>query len=199
VSKKRKTTKTKPSQPRPDFSPNEDYWQALGHFVEEFTRAENELFLYLIFISQVKNKMIGKALFTGDRCADLVAKVKRVWEVEPPTPRKHRELKRALAQLTAIQRERNLIVHKISFVYGDIGRVATNRLRAHTERHVVEPRVSPRLLNKMSADLVRVTEHFLSSWYHPNEPWKNRKNFYRALRNGWQYKPRPNALQPAQL
>jgi hypothetical protein len=197
MSKKRKTPKAKPRQPRPDFSTDPDYWQALGQFVEAFTRAENELFLYLIFITKV-NKMVGKALFERDRCATLLATVERVWHVEPPPRAKRRELNRAIKQLRAIQDERNFIVHKISFVYEDVGRVATNRLRAHTERHVVEPAVSPSHLNKMTSDLVRITDHFLSSWFHPDEPLAKRKNFYRALRNAWQYKPRPNVLRPAQ-
>jgi hypothetical protein len=170
---------------------------ALGQFIEAFTRAENQVYMYLIFVTKV-DKMIGKALFERDKCENLLATLTRVWDVAPPSTEIKQELTEAIRQLKAIQKERNTLVHSISFVYPDKGRVGTNRLRARAEFRVVEPPMSPGHLDDMSADLGRIKDHFFSCWFNHNASFEARASRYRSLAKEWRYKPRPALLGPIQ-
>src|SRR5437773_2373337 len=84
-----------------DFSPEQDYWQALGHFVEAFAMAEGMLFMYLIHSIGI-DKMVGKALFGRARCAELIGLVRRTWKARPPAEDIEREVSDLLEQFAHI-------------------------------------------------------------------------------------------------
>ena len=143
------------TQPSPDFSSDEDYWLALGQFMEAFAIAEGMLFMYLIHATGIQ-KMVGKALFGGDSCSSLVDKVRVTWTKRPPPDTHAAPLDDALAQLKRISGVRNEVIHNRSYMFPDRGRVSTNRLRAHDPEKIRERQVSPTLLASMTADLERI-------------------------------------------
>lgn len=175
------------SKPAPDFSPDEDYWCALGRFVETFARAENQVFLYLIHAIGVK-KVIGKALFERQKCDELVSTLKRVWKVAPPPSLLHQELNDAADQMKAINVQRNTLVHSIAYVYPDSGRTKTNMLRAYSLDRIKEHPTSPEIVHDLCEDLVRIKDHFFTAWNSPDNSLAVRAKSCRSLVRPWRFK-----------
>lgn len=189
MSKKGKKLVKRP-QPEPDFSPESDYWLALGQFVEAFALAEGMLFMYLIYSVKI-NKLVGKALFGRLRCEELIKGVRRTWDVAPPSPSELSEIDAVLTQLALINGVRNDVIHNRSHVFPDRGRVSTNLLRAHTPFKVVERRVSPSLLMGLTQDLGKITLHLASIRLQFNDTFEQRAAAEPSLRDEWQYKGPP--------
>jgi hypothetical protein len=178
----------------PDLSTDHEYWQALGQFIEAFTRAENQLFMYLIWLIGVNN-LVGKALFQRDKCDQLIKHIREVWKVRPISNEQRKELDDVLSHMTIINNERNLIVHRISHVFPDIGRVRTNILRAPTDDAIDLVQMRPTQLVDMAHDLGKITDHLVFHWFDPDSSLETRVLRKPELAAPWRYKP-PVSIKP---
>jgi hypothetical protein len=136
------------------------YWQALGEFIEAFAQTETLLFNYLIALIGVSHA-VGRALFSGDHVDALVDTVRRVARASPPDRDIVEKLEPALTQFKIINTTRNSIVHYVSMVASDKGRISSNITRARSAEQVIEFRASLDSLREMTTDLERVSQVFL--------------------------------------
>ena len=143
------------------------YWQALGKFIEKFASAETALFVLLLSYTKTDN-IIGKIVFSGLRAKQAMTHVQRILTVAAVNKERAAELKYVFEQFSAISTARNSIVHYVSFVTSDLGRVASNITRAPTPDLVKEMRISPEILETMSTDLEKIAHHLALHAVLPN-------------------------------
>jgi|SRR5580658_8498641 hypothetical protein len=142
------------------MQPDPAYWQALGRFIEAFASTETTLFNYLIALVDVPHA-VGRALFSGDHVDTLIGTVKRVALVTTTASDVKDTLEPALTQFKIIGSARNSIVHFVSMVTSDKGRVSSNITRARSAEHIKEFRASVETLNEMTTDLERISQSFV--------------------------------------
>jgi hypothetical protein len=123
------------------------YWQALGQFIEAFASTETVLFTYMTLCAQVRPDS-ARALLSGIHGDPMIDLVKRVWKGIPPDVDILEKLSGALEQFKMISDRRNSMVHYVSFVTGDKGRVSSNITRASTNRRLREHRISPEIVQE---------------------------------------------------
>jgi hypothetical protein len=118
------------------------------------------LFNYLIALVRVPHA-VGRALFGSEHVDHLIDAVKRTAKASPPDRDVMEKLAPALTQFKLISRTRNSIVHYMSIVVGDRGRISSNITRARSAEHVEEFRASVDTLKEMTTDLERISELYL--------------------------------------
>lgn len=150
------------TEPRPprliSFTKDPAYWQALGEFIELFASAEHVLFNYLSLYVNI-HPQLAKALFSGFHVDQMISLIRRVWIVTPPDDMRDK-LDDALSQFKAINDVRNSMVHNVSYVTSDKGRLSSNT-RAMTVEHVKEFRVEPDILKDIIADTEKIRDHLI--------------------------------------
>jgi hypothetical protein len=143
-----------------DFSPEPEYWGALGQFIEAFALAETALFVYFITWINIDLPM-GKALFASSKCDQLFGLIHKAWHVRSLPEDEREPLDDLLLQFKAIKTVRNHVVHNRSRVSPDRGRITSNVARTYRDDQIIEQRVSPTLLYELSSDLGRITYHLM--------------------------------------
>ena len=99
------------------------YWQALGEFIEAFSGAEMGLLHYLTSCAKVRND-VARALFSGVHVDQMISFVRRVWQVIPPDADIAEKMSGVLEQFKIISDTRNSLVHYVSLVSSDKGRIS---------------------------------------------------------------------------
>jgi hypothetical protein len=178
--------------PRSSISSVKDpvYWQALGEFIETFASTETMLFAYLSMCVAIPNST-AKALLSGIHADQIIDYIRKVWVVRPPDADLHKKMCDALVQFKTISGVRNSMVHHVSFVDGDEGRVSSNITRARTAENLREFRVSPEILKNMIVNLEKITDHILYGLniiVEPNTPRDRLMRDLPALTASWRYK-----------
>lgn len=130
----------------------DDYWHALGQFIDGFAWIESEMQLLIWQETKVPADM-AKAIFSGFRLDQAKDLINRAREASGKTEDKR--LKRAFAQLTVITKARNDIVHYGATFVGEVFSVS-NAIAAHVPNRIRETDVSPKVLLAMIADLYTI-------------------------------------------
>lgn len=140
----------------------QEYFTALGQFIQSFAFAESAVQVALWKIGDIEDK-VAKAIFSGTRTRTAVDFIRRVSEsknlVIPP------EINAAFVQLNTINTTRDRIVHFGATEKDDGTRVVSNWLKAHTEKSLKEFPISPNDLYEMAHDIAvivaRLVSHYL--------------------------------------
>jgi hypothetical protein len=167
------------------------YWQELGEFIEAFASAETLLFNYLAMCAGLTHNT-ARALLSGIHADQVIDFIRRVWAVRPPDVDIQQKVDDALIQFKVIGAARNSMVHYVSFVTSDKGRISSNITRAVTVERTREFRVSPNIMREMIIDLAKISEHILYAINISGDPRISREDLMRqmpALAASWQYKP----------
>jgi hypothetical protein len=168
-----------------------DYWQALGEFIEAFASAETMLFQLLILSAKMRHDS-ARALLSGIHVDQMISLVRRVWQVMPLDADVTRKLSGVLEQFKIISDMRNSMVHYVSFVTRDKGRVSSNVTRALTDRHLHERRISPTIMQDMTNDIHKISDHLVyavSATANPKIARDDLASRFPALAASWRYKP----------
>jgi hypothetical protein len=144
---------SKPKSPAPPTLQHyDDYWHALGEFIQAFAEVEAEMQLLIWHETGVTGDM-ARAIFSGfriDQAKDLINRVR-----ETKGSGEDQRLKRAFAQLTLITKARNDIVHFGAKFVGD-GFTVSNELAAHVPNRLRQFEVSPTTLRAMRDDIATI-------------------------------------------
>lgn len=165
---------------------------ALGKFVSQFAGAENGLRSVLRHYSKT-TVAISKAVFPGVRVEAACSYLNRLAEIGAVPPREWSELKPVLDQLRVILRVRNDILHYgASNVDKETGAV-TNKAVALTEERVGTIPISAKILDDLSADLMKVRWHFMLRHVGHVPPRGKHASLEAVLMREWCYAPPPQS------
>lgn len=163
-----------------------DYFRALGKFVEAFSIAETLLFIHFVLLAEIDPK-VARAVFAGIRCEVMIANIRHIWTVRPPSIEVVKELDPVLKQLKKISNVRNSVVHHM-VLSTDEGLFSSNYMRALTPEHIVAYRVSSELLGNMSKDLKKIGLHLSACTFAPSSAVGVRQMWQLVLERAWLYK-----------
>jgi len=164
------------------------YWQALGEFIEAFASAEIMLFSYFVNHAGIPFS-IAKAFWPDIRAVRIIELIGAVWKEKPPDADIRQKLEVVFCKFKKINEIRNSMVHNVSFVTDDKGRVSSNISR---RLYINEYRVSPDKIRDMISDLEKIKAHLTYAVIVTAEPWTNRDDLAReapALAASWRYEP----------
>jgi hypothetical protein len=139
------------------------YHEALGLFMEEFAKTEGFLRMLLWHYAQV-SVILGKVVFPDTGVDRTITLIRNITSVNDPGEPRKSDLEKMLQQLKLINGIRNKIVHFIPLdgMPGDV-RHLTDAMRALTEKHRGDTKVSAAMLADMTDDLQKIQTHI---WYH---------------------------------
>ena len=132
------------------------YWQALGKFIETFAGIEILLFNYLAALSGMRND-IARIFYGEDQAHSLITLIRQVMALRSPGMELKGKTELALDQLQKISVIRNRLVHYVSFVTSDKGRIISNIARVKNGKAIIEYRASTSALGEMTADLETIS------------------------------------------
>lgn len=144
-----------------DSRPDPAYWEALGRFIECHARVELVLILFLSEMTGTRHVM-ARAVFSSMRSDAAITAIRHALEVAPRSPDQMSEIDDVLRQMKEISNARNDVVHQPSLLTSDKGRIVTNAARTHLQNRIRERRVSPQLLDAMTADLEKISLHLIT-------------------------------------
>ena len=165
------------------------YFEALGEFVDMFSRAELSVRFALWHYAKVTNK-VARAVFSGVHVDTAIGFIRRVLDARGISEADRKGIGEVLTQLKAIADARNDILH-LGAQSVDIGEgVVSNALIAHNELKTFP--ISDQILREMTNDLRKITLHLALDHMgrRPVSP-STRSAFAPILRDSWQYKHEP--------
>lgn len=168
---------------------DEQYWLALGEFIEAFSDTEADLFMYVCRITEWSLD-IARAAADSWRIEALVQFIRRIWKVRP-LAEQTAEMEAVLKQLMNINSLRNSVIHNRSFVSIDGHRISSNKLR---RQKATETHVSPALLHEAADDLIKISGHLITAVISPDLSLEMRAESMPILDNEWRYKPNAHPL-----
>jgi hypothetical protein len=163
-----------------------DYYQALGRFVDMFARVETAVTLTLWHYAKTEPKL-GKIIFTGSKIETYSTYIKQLSEATD-TPKETRDdLTYVLQQLGIINGVRNFVLHYGAESVADGNAIVSNALKAKGEPTSFP--ISPTRLDQMTADLRKIISHLnyrhLKRKSTGNDHWDDVRNVHYET---WQYK-----------
>jgi hypothetical protein len=151
--------KLDPFPPDPPTHEMQAYWRDLGQFVHQFAHVERFLLGVLWRYAGV-SLIMGQAVLSGVRSSEACSLLNRVFEAKQlQATAQGKDLTALIEQLGHITEMRNAILHfGTRFSEGDNFRV-DNRHIAFNDRRVREFPVSSAVLQQMTADLEKISNH----------------------------------------
>lgn len=163
------------------------YHEALGRFIDMFSRAEAAVEYVLRHYAETSTR-VALVIFQNAGISISIGYVEKLLPTSGLPEDEQRELKTVFSQLQAISRARNSIVHFGAQSIADGVGIVTNSLKRSEETATSFP-VSPELLGDMTNDLMRIIV-FLHQDHMGRDP--GGKILRRALTPGmptaWKYK-----------
>ena len=127
----------------------DNYYRALGKFINEFAKTEELLMLMLARATGLKHREAA-AIFSGTRLRSGIDGIRRLHEAKDMAVSP--ALKEAFEQLASINTMRDRLVHWGIEPDGDQF-IASNMLRAHAERVRRDIRISSTVIVNMTRDI----------------------------------------------
>jgi hypothetical protein len=164
-----------------------DYWLALGEFVDSFARAEHDIHLVLRWHTKTLDK-VARAVFSGVRIDAACSFLRRLADIEFIDSTEWAELEPVLTQLKTINDARNLILHHGAEQVAEGKGVATNRKIALTEEAAKTIPLSPGIIRSMSSDIHKIRIHLRIR--HMGRPLRgSHPQIDELLHGAWRYQP----------
>jgi hypothetical protein len=165
----------------------EEYWSALGRFADVFALVEHDMQLTLWHCAKVK-KPVAQAIFSGTRIDAASGLIKRISEAKRWSQTRRKRLDIMLSQLGEITRVRNDILHYGGLPLGNEWTVS-NMLYAHIQERVRTTKITPKILDNLSADLITICiELQLMRDLSKVPDWVQKENRMPPV-GAWHYKP----------
>jgi hypothetical protein len=171
----------------------QEYYSALGRFIDMFAQVETALTFTLWHYAKTPPE-IAKIIFSGDRVDNSSQYIKQIAEATNATQDLRDDLTYIFDQLGIINGNRNHIVHYGAQSIAEGDGLVSNAFKAKGEPK--EFPVSPTALDDMTADLRKISFHLRYRHYsganlhiHGNQDGAEALND--VLRAPWQYKPPP--------
>lgn len=143
-----------------DFLDGEDGVNTLylGVFIQCFAVAEAVLFNYFVELAGVIRPDKARAVFGAVRVESMLANIRRLWQLSPPSPRFAPILSDALGQFKAILNIRNDLLHYGIEFTDNHEPITTNASRAFIEGKIRQHRVSTEVLLALSRDINNISK-----------------------------------------
>jgi hypothetical protein len=171
------------------------YYEALGRFIDIFTRVETAITLTLWAYAKTKPN-IAKVIFAGTKIDVGSSYIKQLAEMTGASQDARNDLNNVLQQLGIINGVRNSILHYGAGSVAEGNAIVSNELKAKGNP-IVFP-ISPTALNHMALDLRKITIHLY--YRHLGRPQPlgilGRATLDDVLHSPWLYKyPSPPKRQ----
>ena len=166
----------------------QEYWNALGEFIDGFARAERDMFLALRWHTKTQDK-IARAVFSGvrvDATADFLRRLATVGAIGAP---EWEQLEPITAQLKAISDARNLLLHYGAEQIAEGAGNASNRAIALNEEAAKSIPISPDILRDMIHDIRKIRIHLRVRHVGMPPLRAVHSSIDEALNAPWRYKP----------
>lgn len=175
----------------PTISARAPHHAALGHFIDQFSRAEHAVSLFLADRAKLE-RPIAKALLSGVRIDAGISLIRRVYEARGLTIEPY--IDSALRQLALINGVRNDLVHYGTRFDDDGAPVISTNRSAHIAKRERRTPVPSATLNAMMKDVHKISFILLLAMREPDDrPETNEyalKMLARDAQQGaWFYKP----------
>lgn len=128
-----------------------DYYAALGRFVDAFARVETTLLRVLWTFAQLKSPY-AQAVLSGVRIEGAMGLINRIADAESWKPERRQDWQKIFTQIGIINKLRNDIFHHGTAWFGQVW-VVSNRDVAHLPERVREIHITPKILDKATKDL----------------------------------------------
>jgi len=164
-----------------------EYWSSLGNFIDAFASVETALQITLWHYAKVPEKM-ARALLSGATRVDTASGLlRRVIEVRKLRRIVRTDLIEVLDQLGAIAKVRNDLVH-LGTMTTPKARMTTNAYLAVDRKRLRKTPISPRILNDMTLDLLKIGVHLTVRHFRRGRIRKLGDVQKTLLDAAWQYK-----------
>jgi hypothetical protein len=168
----------------------QEYYQALGRFVTEFTEIECSMQIALWRLSNVKTP-VAQAVFSGVRADDACNKISRISEAENWPETRRAEWKVVADRLGILRTLRNDILHYGANWQPDGSWIVTNKDYVHASHKVKNTPVTVTVLADASDDLQRLSLRLFRFLFADEMSEKGLRNLDQGLRIAWRYIPPP--------
>jgi hypothetical protein len=168
-----------------------EYYEALGMFMDDFSRVEISIQLSLWHYAKLSHS-IARAILSGSHLDNTMSFMRRLADVGAISQEKWEKLEPLLDRLGLISKSRNRILHYGAQSVAEGRGMVTNAVKALTEDHITHFPISPIILGDMSFDLKKVMLHLLVD--HMGRPsLRARHASLEAIALApWRYKPQPS-------
>jgi hypothetical protein len=166
-----------------------DYWLALGEFIDNFAGAERTMHRVLRWHTKTLDK-VARSVFSGVRIDTARGYLRRLADAGMIEAAEWTEMAPVLAQLQVINDVRNLILHYGSHGVAEGKGFATNAEIAHTDATIKATRISPGIIRAMSADVHKIRIHLMVC--HMGRTLRgSHPQIETTLHSTWRYIPPP--------
>lgn len=172
-----------------DPDTEEDYWLALGEFIDTFSHAEQMMHSFLKHRAKVSRE-VGNSIFAGTRIDAAISFIKRIHTAETGEEKIPADLEEIFNQLAAINSARNDIVHFGAINIGEDYLLLTNIMKAHSDKALRLYPIKAETLRAMTVD----TDKIIMALYAQTLDREERAKIEASsdLKTPWQYKaPQP--------
>jgi hypothetical protein len=132
------------------------YYEALGRFVDKFSRVEAAMTLTLWHYAKTPPE-VSKVIFTSDKVDSCITKIKQVAKVYEVDTALQNDLEVVFQQLGIINGVRNDVLHYGAAFVAEGKGIVSDALKAKGEPYVFP--ISPTALDQMTADLDKIIAH----------------------------------------
>lgn len=163
------------------------YHETLGEFIAGFATVETEMQKLLRRYAGV-DEAVAKAIFSGVRAETGMSFIRRLSEAKGASSAAKEDLTDVFAQLGAINKLRNVVLHYGTDFDEGGNLIATNALVAHSADSLQTHPISARILTDLCFDLHKITLHLR---YHdlPALPLDMANGINAVRKASWRYRP----------
>ena len=168
--------------------PDERYFDALGKFVHEFSRAEATTYGVLRYYAKLSNP-VAAALLSGIRANDIISSLRRLCEAGAISEATWLVLQPLFNQFNAINTARNMILHFGAMTTAGGERYVTTGLKAVREEDAKTMPISKDILDDMRLDLRKIIVHLRLNHRGLPPPRAKHPSLDAIVSAPWRYKP----------
>ena len=158
------------------------YYEALGRFVDKFSRVEAAMTLTLWHYAKTPPE-VSKVIFTSDKVDGCITKIKQVTKVSNVDIALQDDLAAVFQQLGIINGVRNDVLHYGAEFVAEGKAIVSDALKAKGDPYVFP--ISPTALDQMTADLDKVIAHLKTLHLGDRRAYTILGN---PMHSAWQYK-----------
>lgn len=175
----------------------EEYYSALGKFVDEFSRVEAVLPISVAAYAKLPENR-ARALLAGLRVEAAISHLRRLQEVDEVPAEHWKRLEPVLAQLAHLNSARNLLLHYGAREIAEGSGHASNARLVHVRANVRSIPISPKIMDEMIYDLRKICLHLI--WFHVGRPKPagSHPALEEVIAGSWRYKPPQQANKGSQ-
>lgn len=158
------------------------YYEALGRFVDKFSRVEAAMTLTLWHYAKTPPE-VSKVIFTSDKVDSCITKIKQIAKVSNVDSALQGDLEDIFQQLGIINGVRNDVLHYGAEFVAEGNAIVSDALKAKGEPYVFP--ISPTALDQMTTDLDKIIAHLKTLHLGDSHAYTILGN---PMHSAWRYK-----------